>query len=83
MDADCSADQVAGKSSDVAANAEDVVTGVLLVAKGKAGLVVVVNNSARELGKLTLKEGYNRFKAEGLGAGKVHGCNSRDRIEAI
>jgi glucan endo-1,3-alpha-glucosidase len=52
-------------------NAEDAVSGVVLVAKGKKGLVAVVNNGNKELGKLTLVEGFNKFKFTGLGAGKV------------
>lgn len=69
VDADCSADSIA-KSSDVQ-NAEDAVSGVVLVAKGHTSLVAVVNNGDKELGKLTLVEGYNRFKFGGLGVGKV------------
>ncbi|KAF2680044.1 glycoside hydrolase family 71 protein [Lentithecium fluviatile CBS 122367] len=67
--ADCSADPL-GKPHDIE-NAEDAVSGVVLVAKGQTGLVAVVNNGDKELGKVELVEGYNRFKVEGLGAGKV------------
>ena len=66
--ADCS--DPLGKPSDVE-NAEDAVTGVIVVAKGKTGLIAVVNNGDKELGKKTLVEGFNKFKVNGLGAGKV------------
>jgi glucan endo-1,3-alpha-glucosidase len=70
VDADCSADPI-GKAKEIAQNAEDVVSGVVLVAKGKTGLVAVVNNGEKELGKTTLVEGFNKFKFEGLSTGKV------------
>ncbi|KAF2118542.1 glycoside hydrolase [Lophiotrema nucula] len=70
VDADCSSDSLA-KPQDVINNAEDAVSGVVLVAKGSAGLVAVVNNGDKELGKLTLNEGYNKVKFTGVGAGKV------------
>jgi hypothetical protein len=69
VDADCSADRL-GKPSGVK-NAEDVVTGIVLVAEGNEGLVAVVNNGGVELNKTTLSVGYNRFKFPGLGKGKV------------
>jgi glucan endo-1,3-alpha-glucosidase len=59
-----------GKPRDID-NAEDAVSGAVLVAKGQTGLVAVVNNGDKELGKFELVEGYNKFKALGLGAGKV------------
>lgn len=65
---DCSADPK-GKPNPLPA--EDSVSGVVLAAKGSAGLVAVVNNGDKELGKLTLTEGYNSFKFNNLGAGKV------------
>jgi len=68
VDADCSSDPI-GKPRDID-NAEDAVIMVVLVAKGKTGLVVVVNNG-RELGKKTLVEGFNKVKVAGVGAGKV------------
>ena len=76
VNGDCSADP-RGKPNPLPA--EDSVSGVVLVAKGNTGLVAVVNNDNRELGKMTLKEGYNKFKFDGLGAGKVQleVCKSR------
>ncbi|KAF1979908.1 hypothetical protein BU23DRAFT_563267 [Bimuria novae-zelandiae CBS 107.79] len=68
VEGDCSADP---KGKPEPLFAEDAVSGVVLVAKGSAGLVAVVNNGERELGKMALEEGYNRFKFDGLGAGKV------------
>jgi hypothetical protein len=68
--ADCGNDNL-DKPKDIEKNAEDAVSGVVLVAKGKTGLVAVVNNGDKELGKITLVEGYNKFKFTGLGAGKV------------
>ncbi|KAL5446047.1 hypothetical protein PMIN05_002659 [Paraphaeosphaeria minitans] len=65
---DCGADPK-GKPDPLPA--EDSVSGVVLAAKGSAGLVAVVNNGEQELGKLTLTEGYNSFKFDNLGAGKV------------
>lgn len=59
-----------GKPRDIE-NAEDAVSGAILVAKGKTGLTAVVNNGDKELGKVKLVEGYNKFKVTGLGAGKV------------
>ncbi|KAF2736976.1 hypothetical protein EJ04DRAFT_489009 [Polyplosphaeria fusca] len=67
--ADCGADAL-GKPGNVDI-AEDVVSGIVLVAKGNKKLVAVVSNGDKELGKLALEEGYNKFKFEGLGAGKV------------
>jgi glucan endo-1,3-alpha-glucosidase len=68
VDAECS--DTLGKPHDIE-NAEDAVSGVVLVAKGNAGLVAVVKNGDKELGKTNLVEGYNKFKVRGLGAGKV------------
>lgn len=68
VDGDCSAD-LKGKPNPLPA--EDAVSGVVLVAKGNTGLVAVVNNGDKELGKMTLSEGYNKFKFDNLGAGKV------------
>ncbi|KAF1993326.1 glycoside hydrolase family 71 protein [Amniculicola lignicola CBS 123094] len=68
--ADCSADSV-GKPSDIAL-AEDVVSGVILVAKGRTNLVAVVNVGTKELGKRNLVEGFNKFKFVGLTTGNVH-----------
>lgn len=64
--ADCSADTL-GKPS----NTEDAVSGVVLVAEGQTKLIAVVNNGDKELGKMKLMEGYNKFKFLGLGVGKV------------
>ncbi|PVH95597.1 glycoside hydrolase family 71 protein [Periconia macrospinosa] len=68
--ANCDADPI-GKPKEIATQAEDAVSGIVLVAKGKTGLIAVVNNGGKELGKLALKEGYNKFKFDGMGAGKV------------
>ncbi|KAF1358648.1 hypothetical protein EJ07DRAFT_123032 [Lizonia empirigonia] len=70
VDADCGSDPLA-KSADIKTAAEDAVSGVVLVAKGKANLVAVVNVGSKELGKQTLVEGYNKFKFTGLTTGKV------------
>jgi glucan endo-1,3-alpha-glucosidase len=71
VDADCSAD-VLKKSPDILKAAHDSVFGVILVPRGKAGLVGVVNVGTKELGKTDpLKEGYNSFKFTGLTPGKV------------
>ncbi|KAF1963744.1 hypothetical protein CC80DRAFT_12420 [Byssothecium circinans] len=67
--ADCSADALGAPRNR--GSAEDVVSGVVLVAKGKTGLTAVVRNGDRELGRVKLGEGYNKFKVAGLGAGKV------------
>lgn len=71
VDGDCGADPL-GKPGNVK-NAEDVVSGVILVAKGQTGLVGVVNSDSgsKELGKVNLVEGYNAFEFDGLTAGKV------------
>lgn len=68
VDGDCSADP---KGKPQPLPVEDSVSGVVLVAKGKTNLVAVVNNGDRQLGTLQLKEGYNKFKFDNLGAGKV------------
>lgn len=70
VDADCGSDPLA-KSADIKTAAEDAVSGVVLVAKGKTNLVAVVNVGSKELGKQTLVEGYNKFKFTGLTTGKV------------
>jgi glucan endo-1,3-alpha-glucosidase len=67
--ADCSADPL-GKPGGVE-NAEDVVSGVILVASGQTALVAVVKSGETEMGKVNLVEGYNAFKVGGLVAGKV------------
>lgn len=59
------------KPKDITNNAEDAVSGIVLVAKGQAGLVAVVNVGTKELGKITLVEGYNKFKFLKLTPGKV------------
>ncbi|KAJ4299977.1 hypothetical protein N0V90_005225 [Kalmusia sp. IMI 367209] len=74
VNADCGADGF-GKPRDVG-NVEDVVSGAVLVAKGRTGLVAVVINDDKELDRVELSEGYNKFKLGGLGAGKV-------RIEVV
>jgi glucan endo-1,3-alpha-glucosidase len=69
--ADCSADELI-KSPDILKAAHDTVFGVILVPRGKAGLVGVVNVGSRMLNKTDpLKEGYNSFKFTGLTPGKV------------
>ncbi|PSN61419.1 glycoside hydrolase [Corynespora cassiicola Philippines] len=69
VDAECSADPL-GKPGHVD-NMEDVVSGIILVAKGKNNIVAVVKSGDKELGKIDLVEGYNKFKVEGLTTGKV------------
>jgi glucan endo-1,3-alpha-glucosidase len=68
--ATCTGDSVP-KPDDIAKAAEDAVSGIILVAKGKTGLVAVANVGTKELGKLTLVEGYNKFKFPGVTPGKV------------
>jgi glucan endo-1,3-alpha-glucosidase len=70
VDGTCPDDAV-GKSPDIAKLAEDAVTGIVLVPKGKTNLVSVVNVGGKELGKTNLKPGFNRFKYTGMGTGKV------------
>ncbi|KAF3007588.1 hypothetical protein E8E13_007589 [Curvularia kusanoi] len=50
------------KSNDIKIAAEDAVSGILLVAKGKKNLVAVVNVNGNKLDQKNLKEGYNSFK---------------------
>jgi glucan endo-1,3-alpha-glucosidase len=59
------------KPTDIAKNAEDAVSGVVLVKPGNTNLVAVVNVGANELGKMNLVEGFNKFKFNGMGTGKV------------
>ncbi|KAG9194531.1 hypothetical protein G6011_04566 [Alternaria panax] len=61
----CTNDAVA-KSTDIAKAAEDAVSGVVLVPKGKTNLVAVVNVGTKQLNKMTLSPGYNKFKFTGL-----------------
>jgi glucan endo-1,3-alpha-glucosidase len=70
IDATCPGDAV-NKSSNIMEIAEDAVTGIVLVASGKNGLVAVVNVGGKELGKMDLVPGFNRFKFTGMGTGKV------------
>lgn len=69
VNADCTSDSL-GKPRDFG-NAEDVVSGIVLVAAGKTGFVAIVSNGGRELGRIDLVEGFNKFKMEGLGDGNV------------
>ena len=69
VDGDCESDPL-GKPRDYQ-NSEDLVSGVVLVESGRTGLVATVSNGDKELGKVDLVGGYNQFKFEGLGAGKV------------
>ncbi|KAJ4344253.1 hypothetical protein N0V95_006196 [Ascochyta clinopodiicola] len=61
------------KSPDIKTAAEDVVTAILLVARGKTNLVAVVNVNGNKLDQKNLKEGYNALKFTGpnFKAGKV------------
>jgi glucan endo-1,3-alpha-glucosidase len=71
VDADCSTDPLK-KSPDILKAAHDSVFGVILVPKGKAGLVGVVNVGTNKLNQTDpLREGYNSFKFTGLTPGKV------------
>jgi hypothetical protein len=54
------------KSPDIKAAAEDAVSGVVLVPKGKTNLVAVVNVGTKELNKTNLSPGFNKFKFTGL-----------------
>jgi glucan endo-1,3-alpha-glucosidase len=69
--ASCDADTLVDKSPLIEKLAEDAVSGVVLVAQGKTGLVAVVNVGGKELGKMALVPGYNKFKFAGMGTGKV------------
>lgn len=53
-------------SPDIQTAAEDAVSGVVLVAKAKTNLVAVVNVGSKELDKMTLSPGFNKFKFNGL-----------------
>ncbi|KAJ4314488.1 hypothetical protein N0V94_006427 [Neodidymelliopsis sp. IMI 364377] len=64
VDAKCGTTDVP-KSPDIKTAAEDAVSGVLLVAKGKTNLVAVVNVNGLKLDSQDLKEGYNSFKFTG------------------
>lgn len=64
VDAKCGTADVP-KSADIKKAAEDAVSGVLLVAKGKTNLVAVVNVNGLKLDSMNLKEGYNSFKFTG------------------
>lgn len=70
VDANCASDPL-GKSKDIKAAAEDAVSGIVLVAKGKEKLVAVVNVGTMKLGQMDLVPGYNKFKFTGLTPGKV------------
>jgi glucan endo-1,3-alpha-glucosidase len=62
MAADCSADPLV-KSPDITKDAEDAVSGVVLVAKGNTNLVAVVNVGGVQWGPVNpLVEGFNKFK---------------------
>ncbi|KAF7562846.1 hypothetical protein G7046_g1262 [Stylonectria norvegica] len=67
--ADCSADGF-GKPSGIE-NAENQVTGVILVAKGQSGLSVVATSGSTQLGSADLVEGYNKFTFDGMTTGTV------------
>ncbi|OAK98393.1 hypothetical protein IQ06DRAFT_253765 [Phaeosphaeriaceae sp. SRC1lsM3a] len=70
VDGTCPNDSVP-KSNTVTQLAEDAVSGVVLAPKGKKGLVAVVNVGGKELNKMTLEPGFNKFKFTGMGTGKV------------
>jgi glucan endo-1,3-alpha-glucosidase len=59
------------KAQDITKIAENAVSGIVLVAPGKTGLVAVVNVGTKGLGRLDLEPGYNKFKFSGLVPGKV------------
>ncbi|KAL1596579.1 hypothetical protein SLS60_009227 [Paraconiothyrium brasiliense] len=69
VNADCGSDGF-GKPRDFE-NAEDVVSGIVLVATGKTGFVAIIHNGDQELGTISLVEGFNKFKVEGLSDGQV------------
>jgi glucan endo-1,3-alpha-glucosidase len=70
VDASCGTAELP-KSGDITKVAEDAVSGIVLVAKGKTGLVAVVKTGDKELGQLKLEPGFNKFKFGGLVPGKV------------
>jgi glucan endo-1,3-alpha-glucosidase len=70
VDGTCTNDSVQ-KSGSIAQLAEDAVSGIVLVPKGKTNLVSVVNVDGKQLGKTDLVPGYNNFKYTGMGTGKV------------
>ncbi|KAI4961919.1 hypothetical protein J4E86_000948 [Alternaria arbusti] len=62
----CDADGLK-KSGDITKAAEDAVSGVLLVARGKTNLIAVVNVGGKKLDQTQpLKPGFNKFKFTGL-----------------
>jgi glucan endo-1,3-alpha-glucosidase len=61
----CYDDEI-GPSKDIQTAAEDAVSGVVLVPEGKTNLVVVVNVGTKELNRMTLSPGFNKFKSSGL-----------------
>jgi glucan endo-1,3-alpha-glucosidase len=71
VDATCDADPVVKKSPDIVTAAEDTVSGIVLVALGTSNLVAVMNLNRKEIGRTKLVPGYNSFKFERLGPGKV------------
>ena len=64
VDANCGTKEQP-KSGDIKTAAEDAVSGILLVAKGKTNLVAVVNVNGNKLDQKNLGEGYNSFKFTG------------------
>jgi hypothetical protein len=64
VDAKCGTTDVP-KSPDIKTAAEDAVSGILLVVKGKTNLVAVVNVNGLKLNSQNLNEGYNSFKFTG------------------
>jgi glucan endo-1,3-alpha-glucosidase len=66
----CPSDKVK-KANDITNIAEDAVSGVVLVPRGKTNLVSVVNVGGKKLNQTNLRPGYNTFKYTGMGTGKV------------
>ncbi|CAM1502598.1 Fc.00g073740.m01.CDS01 [Cosmosporella sp. VM-42] len=66
---DCSSDGM-GKPSGLE-NAEDEVTGIILVASGQNGTSVIVTSGSTQLGTTELIPGYNKFSFRGMTAGQV------------
>ncbi|KAJ9150800.1 Glycoside hydrolase family 71 protein [Pleurostoma richardsiae] len=71
VSASCAPDQLGIGEPSGYQNAEDLVSGVILVAKGQTGLIVTVTSGASTLGQATLAEGFNKFSFSGLTTGAV------------
>ncbi|KAH8685138.1 hypothetical protein BGZ61DRAFT_55820 [Ilyonectria robusta] len=67
--ADCSSDTM-GKPAGIE-NADNVVTGIILVAEGQTGLTVSVSSGSTVSGTNNLVEGFNKFAFADMTTGTV------------